>query len=61
MAIRPEASRRVRIIGAGGTIAMGGDSATPQLAAAALVAAIPGLSDGAGIDAIDVVNKPSPT
>lgn len=60
MASRPPASRRVRIIGAGGTIAMGGDSATPQLAAAALVEAIPGLGDGAGIDAIDVVNKPSP-
>ncbi|MDO8211311.1 asparaginase [Conexibacter sp. CPCC 206217] len=55
---RPRAARRVRIIGAGGTIAMGGDSATPQLAAAALVAMIPELG-GDGIDAIDVVNKPS--
>lgn len=55
---RPRAARRVRIIGAGGTIAMGGDSATPQLAAAALVAMLPELA-GDGIDAIDVVNKPS--
>jgi L-asparaginase len=53
-------SRRVRILGAGGTIAMGGRSgATPQLDAEALVAAIPGLSGRAGIEARDVVNKPS--
>jgi L-asparaginase len=57
------AARRVRILGAGGTIAMGGPSgATPQLDASALVAAIPDLADGNGgpaIDAVDVVNKPS--
>jgi L-asparaginase len=50
----------VRILGAGGTIAMGGPSgATPQLDAAALVSAIPDLASGDGIDAVDVVNKPS--
>jgi L-asparaginase len=60
MATRPHAARRVRILGAGGTIAMGGPSgATPQLDAAALVSAIPDLAGGNGIDAVDVVNKPS--
>jgi L-asparaginase len=60
MAIRPTAARRVRILGAGGTIAMGGPSgATPQLDAAALIAAIPDLAGGDGIEAVDVVNKPS--
>lgn len=56
------ATRRVRILGAGGTIAMGGPSgATPQLDAAAMVAAVPDLAefDGKGIEAVDVVNKPS--
>ncbi|MGB2712192.1 MAG: asparaginase [Conexibacter sp.] len=53
------AHRRVRILGAGGTIAMGGDSATPQLDAAALIAAIPALGARDGIEARDVVNKPS--
>lgn len=65
MATRPHAVRRVRILGAGGTIAMGGEagghaaSATPQFDAAALVAAIPDLAGGDGIEAVDVVNKPS--
>ena len=66
MATRPHAVRRVRILGAGGTIAMGGDAsgaaapATPRFDAAALVAAIPDLAaDGDGIEAVDVVNKPS--
>lgn len=65
MATRPHAARRVRILGAGGTIAMGGDaaasagSATPRFDAAALVAAIPDLAAGDGIEAVDVVNKPS--
>lgn len=62
MATRPHAARRVRILGAGGTIAMGGDSATPQLDAAALVAALPDLArgnGGGGVEAADVVNKPS--
>jgi L-asparaginase len=52
-------TRRVRILGAGGTIAMGGPSATPQLDAEALVAAIPGLDGRDGLEARDVVNKPS--
>jgi L-asparaginase len=56
---RPPA-RRVRILGAGGTIAMGGASATPQLDAEGLIGTIPGLTDRAGIEARDVVNKPSP-
>lgn len=40
---------------------MGGDSATPQLGAAALVAALPALAggNGRGVEAADVVNKPS--
>jgi L-asparaginase len=60
MASRSPASRRVRILAAGGTIAMGGPSgATPQLDASAMVAAIPDLADGDHIDAVDVVNKPS--
>ena len=41
----PQPARRVRILGAGGTIAMGGPAgATPQLDAEALIAAIPGLA-----------------
>ncbi|ADB48628.1 asparaginase [Conexibacter woesei] len=60
MAIQAHAGRRVRILGAGGTIAMRGTSATPQLGVAALVAAIPGLHAGDGLEAFDVVNKPSP-
>lgn len=60
MASRSPASRRVRILAAGGTIAMGGPSgATPQLDASAMVAAIPALADGDHVDAVDVVNKPS--
>ena len=56
---RPPA-RRVRILGAGGTIAMAGASATPQLDAEGLIATIPGLTDRDGVEARDVVNKPSP-
>jgi len=61
MASRPPATRRVRILTAGGTIAMGGPAgATPQLDAAAMVAAVPQLADGDhSIEAVDVVNKPS--
>lgn len=61
MASRPSASRRVRILTAGGTIAMGGPAgATPQLDAAAMVAAVPQLADGDHtLEAVDVVNKPS--
>jgi L-asparaginase len=56
--------RRVRILGAGGTIAMaqasaGSGSATPSLDAADLIAAIPGLGDREGLDARQVVNLPS--
>lgn len=39
---------------------MGGASATPQLDAEGLIGTIPGLTDRAGIEARDVVNKPSP-
>jgi L-asparaginase len=54
----------VRILGAGGTIAMaqasaGSGSATPALDAEQLVAAIPGLGDREGLDARQVVNVPS--
>lgn len=55
-------ARRVRILGAGGTISMAGaadGSATPTLDAEALVAAIPGLSDVEGLEARTVVNVPS--
>jgi L-asparaginase len=56
--------RRVRILGAGGTIAMagattGGASATPALDAEQLIAAIPGLSDREGLEARQIVNVPS--
>lgn len=60
MASRPPEPRRVRILAAGGTIAMGGPAgATPQLDAAAMIAAIPDLAEGAGLETVDVVNKPS--
>lgn len=52
----------MRILGAGGTIAMTGgpgDSATPALDAEELVAAIPGLGERAGLEARTVVNLPS--
>lgn len=52
--------RRVRILAAGGTIAMAGDDgATPELDAAALVAAIPGLKDAPGLEAQTISNVPS--
>ncbi len=56
--------RRVRILGAGGTIAMAGDpgpgaSATPALSADQLVAAIPGLDAREGLEARTIVNVPS--
>ena len=59
-----QAPRRVRILGAGGTIAMagtGGDgtSATPALDAEQLVAAIPGLEGRDDLEARTVVNVPS--
>jgi L-asparaginase len=55
-------ARRVRILGAGGTIAMTGttgSSATPTLDVAALVATIPGLGERDGLEARTVVNLPS--
>lgn len=52
-------ARRVRILGAGGTIAMAGDSARPALDAEALVAAIPGLGARDGLEARQIVNLPS--
>ena len=51
-------ARRVRILGAGGTIAMTGESAQPALDAEALVAAIPLLGDREGLEARTVVNGP---
>ena len=55
----PLPARRVRILGAGGTIAMTGPQATPELDAEALMGAIPGLAGRVGLDAETVVNKPS--
>jgi L-asparaginase len=52
-------ARRVRILGAGGTIAMTGESAQPALDAEQLVAAIPLLGDRDGLEARTVVNLPS--
>lgn len=50
----------MRVIAAGGTIAMGGShGATPKLDAHALVAAIPDLSGRDGLSAETVVNMPS--
>ena len=54
-----EQARRVRILGAGGTIAMAGpDGATPHLDTEALIASIDGLADR-GLEARTVVNVPS--
>jgi L-asparaginase len=55
-----EPQRRVRILAAGGTIAMvGGAGATPQLDAQTLVDGIEALSSLAGLEAETVVNVPS--
>ena len=52
--------RRVRILTAGGTIAMMGEGgATPELDAEALVASVPGLQVFPDLEAITVLNKPS--
>src|SRR3954452_13825995 len=52
--------RRVRILTAGGTIAMVGEGgATPELDADALVASVPGLQAFPDLEAITVLNKPS--
>ena len=54
-----QAFRPVRILAAGGTISMSGESATPTLDADALVAAVPGLGAVSGLQARTIVNKPS--
>ena len=52
--------RRVRILAAGGTIAMtGSGGATPELDAEALLKAIPSLNSDNGVEARTVVNLPS--
>jgi L-asparaginase len=53
------ATRPVRILAAGGTIAMAGPSAVPQLDAEALVAAVPGLDGHPGLSAETILNAPS--
>jgi L-asparaginase len=58
----PRPSRRVLILAAGGTISMTGvtgSSATPDLDADALVAAVEGLSGRTGLSARTVINVPS--
>jgi L-asparaginase len=53
-------ARRVRILAAGGTIAMTGQAgATPALDAAGLVAALPALSGRPGLTAETIINVPS--
>ena len=51
--------RRVRILTAGGTIAMMGDHAQPELDAGALVASVPGLTAFPDLEANTILNKPS--
>src|SRR3954453_10088535 len=55
----PLPARRVRILGAGGTISMTGASATPELDAEALVEALPGLVARDGLTARTLYNVPS--
>ena len=58
--LAPVPARRVRVIGAGGTIGMdGAGGATPQLDASALVNAVPGLQSYEGLTAETVANLPS--
>ncbi len=62
MAVRaaPQASRRVLVLAAGGTIGMAGDDgATPELDAAGLIQAAPGLAAQGNLDARTIANKPS--
>ncbi len=63
MAVRSDGdngARQVRILAAGGTISMTGESgATPNLDAAALVATIPSLAGHHGLEARTVINLPS--
>src|SRR6195256_1419875 len=51
--------RRVRILTAGGTIAMVGDHAQPELDAQDLVASVPGLTAFPDLEAHTILNKPS--
>lgn len=52
--------RRVRILTAGGTIAMAGEAgAQPELDAEDLVASVPGLSAFPDVEAVTILNKPS--
>ncbi len=53
------AARPVRILAAGGTIGMGGASATPRFDAEALVAAVPGLAERDGLELRDLLSIPS--
>src|SRR5204862_7443554 len=55
---RPSAARPVRVVAAGGTIAMRGERARPADDGAALVAAVPALSDVPGLEAESVRNLP---
>ena len=63
MAVRegaPSRARQVRILAAGGTISMTGESgATPDLDAEGLLASIPSLADHDGLQAETVTNLPS--
>ena len=48
---KPYPARRVRVIGAGGTIGMNGSGgARPELEAEALVASVPGLAGHEGLE-----------
>jgi L-asparaginase len=54
------AERRVRILAAGGTIAMtGSEGATPELDGEALLASLPALAGRPGLDARTITNLPS--
>jgi L-asparaginase len=58
---RPHADppRRVTILAAGGTIAMTGPSATPELDAQDLLRAVPAVAARPGIQAVSLTGKPS--
>ena len=60
--LQAEDTRRVRVLAAGGTIAMASDGnggVTPELDGPALLASMPGLENTHGIDAETVINVPS--
>ncbi|MEW6582789.1 MAG: asparaginase [Actinomycetota bacterium] len=52
------AARPVTVLGAGGTIAIRGEHATPGLDAAGLVAAVPQLAACTGLEAVSIRNLP---